>query len=263
MNIETYYQRIGFVPNPGESPEEQLYRIHECHSYTIPFEDLNPLCHVPVSTNPEDVFRKVILRRRGGYCFELNMLFQELLKELGYQTRAIFCRPYSAEGVKLALSHRFTIVTIGQQEYLADVGLGGNGWVAPLRLEVGTEQLVGTRVFKITGPVDGEYTVNLKFGDTFAPVLDFTKKEAVPFDFEMSNYYTSSYARSPFVNRMMCVLPTRDGRYTIRDRSLTLEKGTVKEVIPLTPENIEKILDDYFGICLTTAMLQQIKEYLS
>lgn len=124
--------------------------LHCRHSFAIPFEDFNPFCHIPVSLDLDRIFEKVILGKRGGYCFEVNLLFQTLLKKLGYQASPIFCRPFSGEGVKLPLTHRLIKVSLEGKLWIADVGLGGNGWIAPLLFQIGEEQEQFGRAFQLS-----------------------------------------------------------------------------------------------------------------
>ena len=262
FNRDEYFERIGFVPCDGEGMKDQLVRLHRCHSLAIPFEDLNSFCKTPVSLKTEDIFDKVIHKHRGGYCFELNNLFQQLLNCLGYDTYSIFCRPFSGEGVKLPLTHRMTAVTFPDELWLADVGLGGNGWVEPLVFRLDEEQTQFGRTFRIVANPDMGYLVELKRDDQFIPAVAFQLQAAEESDFEMSNYYTSSYPTSPFVNRMMCVLPTMDGRYTIRDNSFKIERNGTTEEMRLEADTFQDVLSQYFGIELPTNMREVIYHYL-
>lgn len=263
FDIDRYFQRIGFERIDEEDREAMLIRLHCCHSFTIPFEDFDPFCRVPVSLDLEHIFNKVILEKRGGYCFELNLLFQTLLHELGYQTEAIFCRPFSGEGAKLPLTHRMTMVPLEDKLWITDVGLGGNGWIAPLVFQVGKEQEQFGRIFRIVEDSRLGYIVERKVDNQFKKAVAFHPEAAEESDFVMSNYYTSACPTSPFVNRMMCTLPTQDGRYTIRDTTFRIEdKNGVRE-IALRKDNLQNILKQYFGIILTDEMNQFICKHIS
>lgn len=254
FNIDEYLAHIGFVHREGESAGDRLIRLHRCHSLAVPFEDFNSFCGLPVSLDMDDIFEKVIRRRRGGYCFELNLLFQNLLNSLGYQTDAVLCRPFSGEGAKLPLTHRLTIVSLEGRQWAVDVGLGGNGWVEPLLLQTGMEQVQFGRTYRIREESETGYVVELLREGTFVPAVAFGLQYAEESDFEMSNYYTSSFPESPFVTRLMCTLPTFEGRYTIRDKSFKIEeKGKVFES-PLDSGTFPDVLGRYFGITLTPDM---------
>ncbi len=263
FDIDRYFQRIGFEMLAGEAREDMLIRLHCRHSFAIPFEDFNPFCRVPVSLDLDRIFEKVILGKRGGYCFELNLLFQALLQKLGYEAAPIFCRPFSGEGVKLPLTHRLIKVSLEGKLWIADVGLGGNGWIAPLLFRVGEEQEQFGRVFRIVEDDELGYVVERKAERQFRKAVAFRLETAEESDFEMSNYYTSTCPTSPFVNRMMCTLPTKEGRYTIRDTVFRIEeKDGVRECL-LCEDNLQNILEEYFGIMLTDEMNQFICRHIS
>lgn len=262
FNIDEYFARIGFVHREWEDRAEQFIRLHRCHSLAVPFEDFTSFCGLPVSLDMGDIFEKVVRNRRGGYCFELNLLFQELLNTLGYQSRPVLCRPFSGEGEKLPLTHRLSIVPLDGRLWIADVGLGGNGWVEPLLLKTGVEQVQFGRTYRVREDSESGYVVELKRGDTFVKAVAFRLHYAEESDFEMSNYYTSSYPGSPFVTRMMCTLPTFEGRYTIRDNLFKKEYNGKTSQMFLNADTVQNILETYFGVVLTADMNNYIRGYL-
>lgn len=257
-----YLARIGFVQKEGESSEEQLFRLHRCHSLSIPFENFTPFCGEYPSLNPDDIFKKVVRNRRGGYCFELNLLFQQLLEDFGYQVRPIFCRPYSGEGVKLPLTHRMMLVFLGEKTWLADVGLGGNGWIEPLLLQMDVEQHQWGRCYRITEDPDMGYVVQVKRREGYATAVAFGTQKAEESDFVMSNHYTAAHPASPFVNRMMCTIPTLNGRNTIRDTKLRIETNGNTVESELNPQTFPETLRRWFHMELTEDMYQYIRAYL-
>lgn len=91
MDIEHYFSRIGW--QAGRQPTlEHLHALTRAHTQSIPFENLDVLSGVPVSLELDDIFRKLVLRRRGGYCFEHNGLFMWVLKQLGYRVSTLGAR---------------------------------------------------------------------------------------------------------------------------------------------------------------------------
>lgn len=126
----------------------------------------------------------------------------------------------------------------------------------------GAEQVQFGRTFRIMEDGETGYMVELRRDGSFIPAVAFCLHYAEESDFEMSNYYTSSYPLSPFVKRLMCTIPTPEGRYTIRDKSFKIEKnGIVTEQI-LQTGTFPGVLQKYFGIRLSADMQEHIGNYL-
>ena len=81
--VNRYLQRIGLEGEPGRDLAG-LTRLHRAHILTVPFENLNIPLGYPVETAGDALFEKVVVRRRGGFCYELNHLFALLLQKLGF-----------------------------------------------------------------------------------------------------------------------------------------------------------------------------------
>lgn len=124
------------------------------------------------------------------------------------------------------------------------------------------EQVQFGRTYRVREDSESGYVVELKREDTFVKAVAFRLHYAEESDFEMSNYYTSSYPGSPFVTRMMCTLPTFEGRYTIRDNLFKKEYNGKTSQMFLNADTVQNILETYFGVVLTVDMNNYIRGYL-
>src|SRR5919201_4472917 len=86
LDLEAYLARIGVRGRPG------LAELHRAHVTSIPFENLDPRRGIPVSLETEDLERKLVHRRRGGYCFEQNLLLKAALEALGAEVEMLLAR---------------------------------------------------------------------------------------------------------------------------------------------------------------------------
>src|SRR5689334_14642807 len=86
LDLDAYLERIGLSGRPS------FDEVHRAHATAIPFENLDPHRGVPVSLAPADLERKLIRERRGGYCFEQNLLLAYALEELGYDVELMLAR---------------------------------------------------------------------------------------------------------------------------------------------------------------------------
>ena len=86
MNLSAYFERIAY-DGPRAASREALARVAWRHALSIPFENLDPFLGIRVSLDPEAVAEKLVARRRGGWCFEHNLLLGNALREMGFDVR--------------------------------------------------------------------------------------------------------------------------------------------------------------------------------
>ena len=82
MDVPAYLERIGYRGSLDVSLET-LRGLHLAHLYTVPFENLDILRHRPIALGGVELFDKIVARRRGGFCYELNGLFCRALARAG------------------------------------------------------------------------------------------------------------------------------------------------------------------------------------
>ena len=124
-DIAAYLKRIGLSEAPPRLLDglNALIWAHQTH---VPFEDLNTSwLRLPVSLEIPALYDKVVLRRRGGYCYELNALFTRLLLDLGFDARSVFCRVVRGRDFLPPCAHRAVVVALEGRLYFCDVGFGG------------------------------------------------------------------------------------------------------------------------------------------
>lgn len=147
--VSAYLERIGLEAGvQGEQPSKDgLARIIEAHQNFVPFETIDL---VQTGTRPDlsvdGLYKKVVEDGHGGYCFELNRLFRELLLALGYKTRPALARPVMG-GDPRAINHRGELVELDGVLNYVDVGYGGPSSTVPVALVDGQETFDGRTHF--------------------------------------------------------------------------------------------------------------------
>ena len=136
--LDAYRRRIG-DDGPLAPDLPTLRRLHRRHMLAIPFENLDPVRGVPVSADPSDAFAKIVERGRGGWCFEMNGLFGEVLDSIGFAVDQVGAKVAADEPGEI--THRALIVHL-EGPWLADVGFGF-GPLEPLPLREGATDLAG------------------------------------------------------------------------------------------------------------------------
>ncbi len=249
--LQQYLERIGLSHAP--QPDEQgLRQVHTGQAFSIPFENLDIPLGRTISLNPEVLADKLIHRRRGGYCFELNELLRLALKSLGFVVRPQLARVLYKCPNPTARTHEVLIVTISGREWLADVGFGGPGLRAPIPLVSGRiEEQFGERYRLIR---DSRFGALLRkhAEDGFFDLYAFDQDEVtLDADLEMANHYTSTWPESIFRLQRMCALPAHWGRVTLTDMELTIYRGGEITSRTLSPgSEYMSALTEHFGIDL-------------
>ncbi|MDO3681703.1 arylamine N-acetyltransferase family protein [Paenibacillus ehimensis] len=248
MDVSFYLQRIQMT-EPAQTTLEGLTLLQKRHVTRIPFENLDILRGIPISLRTGDLFDKLVNRRRGGVCYELNGLFSELLRRTGFNAHLIAATVYRGDGQwGTEGSHATNLVTLEGGSYLVDVGFGGNSPRRPVPM-TGEEIREADGFYRIrpfpelrNGYVlekkeDRDWTMLYRFGtdpkqlDDFAEVCDVTQ-----------------YApESPFNKVYFLMKVTEEGRMTLYDHSLTVVDGLCKTKETVEADHIDDILDRFLA----------------
>lgn len=268
-DVGAYLARIGLAPedyrramhpelplSPSDysvpHTKESLDCLVHAHLFHIPFENIDGYdLHQEVSLEIPDIFDKIVTRRRGGYCFELNALFSALLEALGFSCYAVGQRVLR-EGVFPPLCHRATVVTLpqSQERVLCDVGFGGPSPVTALYLDRPEVQTSGVLRFRFdTEPVRGLRRTILveEAGET--PLVVFSDVPVDPVDFVPVNTYMTYHAKSRFYNNRVMNLMCPGGSVAVDNDVLRLHENGVLEERPLPDRAaLKQACIDYFGM---------------
>ena len=225
IDLDAYFGRIAYLGS-REPTLETLRALHWHHPLAIPFETLDPLLGRPVRLELEVLERKLVAERRGGYCFEQNLLFGHALRALGFAVTQLAGRVIWQAGdhERRARTHMLLLVQLGEGAYVCDVGFGGLTLTAPLRLEPDVEQQTPHEPFRVRREAR-EYSVEARVGAEWSTLYRFDLQEQRQVDIEVLNYYVSTHPESPFLSRLMAARPTSDCRFALRDNVFSVYGG--------------------------------------
>ncbi len=250
FDLDAYLARIG-TPGPRGAGGAALVRVApEAHATAIPFENLDILLGRPIRLDLASLQAKLVLGRRGGYCFEQNTLFRAALEALGFAVTPLAARvrvgaPPDAVRPR---THMLLGVDLPEGRFLVDVGFGGGGPVRPLPLVAGRETAVGMSRFRLRreGPA---WVLEGDQGDGWQDLYAFTEEPQEPVDFEVANWFTSTSPTSIFTTCLVVHRQGLDARATLRDRELTLrDAGGVRTETIRDPEQLLGALRGRFGL---------------
>jgi N-hydroxyarylamine O-acetyltransferase len=175
-NLDAYLKRINYSGSIAPTLDT-LQMLHRLHPAVIPFENLDPLMERPVRLQLSDIEQKLLVERRGGYCFEHNLLFKAVLEAMDFKVTPLGAgvlwgheEGYAPE----ILNHMALLVDVGGVPYLADVGFGGNVATAPLRLRADAEQQTPNERYRLTGG-HPKWRLDIEIGSEWAPLYEFTQ----------------------------------------------------------------------------------------
>jgi N-hydroxyarylamine O-acetyltransferase len=242
LDLAAYFSRIGYR-GPRSPTLEVLNALTAAHAQAIPFENLDVLLGRGIDLAPHAVFDKLVRRRRGGYCFEHNGLFFEVLTALGFAVR-----PLSARGRILPprgqippRTHVLLEVHLGGERWLTDVGVGALSLTSAIRFAIDEEQQTPHEPRRILREAE-HWLHQARLGDTWTDVYEFTGEEMPPIDREVGNWYTSAHPRSHFRNLLIVARAAPEGgRVSLRDRELK-RRGRDGHAETRTIESAEELL---------------------
>ena len=251
FDLDAYFTRVGYG-GPAKPDLATLSALHAAHVAAIPFESLDPLTGRPVKLDLESLQAKLVRGRRGGYCFEQNLLFRAVLERVGFSVTGLAGRvrwmspPGAPLGPRL---HMLLKVDVDGAPYLADVGFGAHLQDAPLRLAVGPEQQTGVARYRLTQEGELLALEVHQAGDwRRANVFDLTPQ--LPSDYVAPNWYASTSPDFLFTSLLVAERLTADARYNLVNIRLTERRqdGTTSERVLATPDELASALDEVFGI---------------
>jgi N-hydroxyarylamine O-acetyltransferase len=248
--VAHYLTRIG-VRGPLPLDAGALRVLHRAHLVAVPFENLSIHLGEPVSLDEADLIDKIVTRRRGGFCYELNGAFACLLERLGARVRRLSARVYSGDGGlgppfdHLALEVR---LPDGTGPWLADVGFGSHS-TYPLLADARTEQADPGGSFLLAGAPDGDVDV-IKDGQ---PQYRLELRERALDDFVPTCWWQQTAPQSHFTRSVVCSRLTDDGRISISGRRLVRTAGgqRAEENLP-DDQAVIAAYRDHFGIDLAS-----------
>ena len=245
-----YLERIG-VDAVKTPDKENLDKLVVAHQRNVPFENLDVYdAETELSLYISDLYDKIVTRRRGGYCFELNSAFMELLKSVGYECYPTAARVIWHAACTMPLSHRVTIVTIGGVRYFCDVGFGGPSPQGAIMLDEPGPQQSGSNIF-VFSRNDGSTVINRLVDGEHEPLLMFTEIPYDPVDFLALNEYQSRSKNSNFKKSRTLNLVTETGNITLGGNVLRVNSDSDPVEITLgTEDELRAAIKDYFGIAV-------------
>ncbi|MFQ5871588.1 MAG: arylamine N-acetyltransferase [Candidatus Geothermarchaeales archaeon] len=250
MNAIQYLDRIRIdrIQEPGHAFLAELQRHH---LLAVPFENLDVLRGWEIVLDVRLIYEKIVVQRRGGFCYELNGLFCWLLRELGLSVSMVSAQVYENDTFTPEFDHMVLLVDL-DKTYLVDVGFG-DSFRKPLAVPNGEVEDISGR-YRVLPSGQDMYLVQRQRNGEWLPEYSFTTHPREMSDFAGRCVFHQTSPDSHFTQRTICTIATGRGRVTLSDTSLTVTRGKVKRKTPVpSREEHRLLLLEHFGIELEKA----------
>lgn len=247
MDRVEYLKRIDYN-DVIDTTDEVLSRLHKKHAFHIPFENLDVYYKRTFNLEIGNIYDKVVNSGRGRFCYELNLLFNWLLTEIGFSSRIIASRIFNEDGT---VGPEFMSIYVKtEKEFLLDVGYG-DLFVTPIEIKEGV-QFDGRNYFQIGKWSEHEYEISMSADEcSFSKKYTFSLDVVNINDFDTICLDKQTNSNSYFVKNVVCTKPTETGRVTIFNDKLIEKNGELRmEQAIQSDENFTRCLKEKFGIVI-------------
>lgn len=257
MDVTAYLARIGAI-RPAAPTSAALATLHRAHVRSVPFEDYDVHTGVAVSLEPAALERKIVRRRRGGYCYELNGLFAALLRELGFGVTLVSAFSLDDDGTRGPdFEHLRLLVDAADGRWIADVGNGAR-WPDPVPRRPGVHGRV-----QVHRDGDLWWTTERRGDGRWERGWAWTPQPRELADFAERNRYQQHDTGSNFVDRRMAVLATPAGRISLLNGVFAETADGVRTERAVSAAEEWALLADRFGIVLNRPWAEPVPQLVS
>jgi len=242
----------------GEPDLEFLNSIIRAHVARFAFASVGPLLGNELPLHFESLYRRIIVDRRGGYCFEQNGLLFELLEEFGFAVNLYLGRVIYNQDIHPGLTHRITLVDINGEHYVADVGFGPLGPASAVNLS-GQRSVDGFRIFRVAERDPGVFHMQTLKDGEFYSLYKFELARYGQADCEVGHFYSHKHPAASFVNHLVVSKIMETEVLSLRNRELTViqKSGDLKRSLA-SSEEMKTVLNRDFGLEVSKAECDQL-----
>ena len=249
LDVSSYLDRIAYS-GPSDASAGTLRALHYAHLLAVPFENLDISLGRKIIVNEDAILNKVVVLRRGGFCYELNCSFAALLRALGFNVTFLSARVARTDGSEGPEFDHLALRVDLDQPWLADVGFG-ESFLEPLRLQTGVDQTDPAGTFRLV-EYDGRiHMEKLEPDATWKPQYSFTLQPRRLEEFAGMCHFHQTSPDSSFTRKRICSRATPTGRITLSDMKLIVTDAGKREERTLpSEEEWTSVIREQFGVWL-------------
>ena len=249
LDVPAYLDRIAYT-GPIAPTIKVLRNLHRAHLMSVPFENLDIGLDRKVICEEDAFIQKIVERRRGGFCYELNGAFAGLLRKIGFKVTLLSARVPRDDGSESPEFDHLALRVDLDEPWLADVGFG-DSFLEPLELRAGAEQQQDRWTHRVMDYGDSLCLERADRDAVWKRQYSFTLTPRTLNDFAAMCHYHQTSPESPFTRKSICSIATPGGRITVAERKLILTSNGIKEEQLLTSDEVWRMaLKQHFGVLL-------------
>ena len=244
-----YLEALGLAPADG-SPD-LLADLVRRHVAALAFTSVGPRLGDDLPLDPEALVDRIVVRRRGGYCFEHNGLLFEVLRDLGYEPRLVLARVLLSGKPHPPLTHRISLVDVDGVPHVVDVGFGAPGPHLPVPM---TGEEVGStwRRFRVVELRPGHWHMQTRNGDDWLSLYRFELLEYGQSDCEVGHFYSHRSPRASFTTTLVASVIHDDEVRSLRDTEYRVIRDGGEEATGVaSAEHLRELLATQLGVDVT------------
>lgn len=248
FDLDAYCARINYTGS-REASVATLKGLHFAHAHNVPFENLDIHLGQAISLQPADLFTKIVTRKRGGYCYEVNSFFAMILRAFGFQVHGLLARVLFSNSGLRPRSHQLLLVMVDKEPWIADVGFGSCCLREPLRLTPGVVSEQGPDSFRLKTDAGQSFILEALLVGRWQDLYEFTLERFDLVDYEPFNYWNSTSPHVRFTQQKLCTIPTKEGRIVAVDMEFKIHtRDNTQTILAENQAEYLRLLREYFGL---------------
>lgn len=265
FDLPAYLNRIGLVS--CEPTEDGLKALQRGQLSSIPFENVTAFLGGIPDVTLEAVWDKLVTRKLGGYCFEVNTLFGAALDAAGFKFQPVLARVRKGPPENWNRSHLAYVVELEGQEWLADTGFGGPAPAEPVRLDLkdSAPQIVRGQTYRVRiEDLSEEMILEKDVAGEWLPLYSFDRVRPTPADIAAANYLCATWDQKPFTANMIFYRLTESGRFSFLNGAAKRkdeEDGTTWQTATL--DEFQTFITGDIGLCYDRETVVKLWEKMS
>jgi len=246
--VEQYFKRLN-VQHIVDNKSSTLMALHQAHMLNVPFENIDIHLGHEIHLSIAQLFEKVVMNKRGGFCYELNYLFAALLTTCDFKVSLLSAQVFDGGALGREFDHMLLLVGVEDTHYIADVGFG-DSFIFPIELGTEPVEQFGYQ-YKLMEKNEKQVLLRKKINENWQPQYTFSLTPYQIEAFKPMCEFQQTSLESSFTKKSVCSIATQTGRLTISNgKFIETNKGIRSEKLIGSSKSYRQILQEYFNMPL-------------